>query len=154
MNINSTILIKSSIALLMAKSSNVHYTLYMYVMGIPLFWLEERWPRTKKCQRWGSFLGLPQQQYYFVTAFTEYHTENCPFHFLRGKSKLISFHSAFHYNIEILKTTQCAHTARAYLHSRSMKHKRSFTPHHPPPPTRMGCYTYSMTALLPEVCCQ
>ena len=50
-----------------------------------------------------------------------------------GKANLSVFHSAFHYNIEILKTTQCTHTARAYLHSRSMKHKRSFTP--PPSPT-------------------
>ena len=50
-----------------------------------------------------------------------------------GKANLSVFHSAFHYNIEILKTTQCTHTARAYLHSRSMKHKRSFTPTIPHP---------------------
>ena len=33
---------------------------------------------------------MPQQQYYFVTAFTEYHTENCPFNFLTGISKIFT----------------------------------------------------------------
>ena len=47
----------------------------------------------------------------------------------QGSANSSVFHSAFHYNIEILKTSRCTHTARAYLHSKSMKHKGSFTPH-------------------------
>ena len=40
--------------------------------------------------------------------------------------------------MEILKINQWAPTAKAYIHSKSMKHKGSFTapppPQHPPPP--------------------
>ena len=49
----------------------------------------------------------------------------------QGSANSSVFHSAFHYNIEILKTSRCTHTARAYLHSKSMKHKGSFTPPSP-----------------------
>ena len=56
-------------------------------------------------------------------------------HFIswQGSANSSVFHSAFHYNIEILKTSRCTHTARAYLHSKSMKHKGSLTPHYPAP---------------------
>ena len=58
-------------------------------MGIPQFLLRERRPGSKNVK--DEVLSLECFNNNFATALTEYHTENCPFHFLRGISKLISF---------------------------------------------------------------